>query len=614
MKYETRFPRNVITPVTLLIVLNLGLFSQDKSLELAKTYEADGMYEKALSIYERLYRADSNSSAILEPLKNVYKILGRNDLRLRIIVRQAAADSLNIVLLCELTDAYIRTKRISEARGVVSRALRIHPKSAMHYRLVAATLNENQMFDDAIGVYLQGRKNLADEKLFVIETANLYGYRGDVYAAVKEYLKYYHNEPNAADYVKSQILQFPDNEKNHASVIKGLTEDLAVNEDLKIQKVLIDVYFRSRNYDAAFEQCKAVDSRYHQKGIEVLNFAKTAFDNGFYSAAQKAYAYFLQLYTNAPQAELGLARCLEKIDGLPTQSFQDSSRTGEKIPENYFSNQAIRAYETVIRKYADSEWGAEAYYRIGTIRLGKFFDVDEALNNFLKSAAARSAYQTEALFAVSECHVIQGRLGLAASHYKSLAKESDNQALEERALFGLAETYFFDQKFDSSQALCDYLGQKEEGLFVNDALAFRLLYLETKSNPDPLKMYAKASLLARQNKLSEARTLFSELIKNNPSSPLTDDALLQTGIVLIMQKQYGEAIRVFKEIADDLKGSPLGDLALKKIGEIYEERLGDPYQAIQAYKDLLIRFPKSIYSNPVRKKVRELEKHLRKSL
>ena len=90
-----------------LLPLTPNVFAQDKTLELAKSYEADGMYEKALSLYEKSYKADSNNLVILDRLKNIYKILGKNDSRLAIILRQVGSDSLNIVLLCELMDAYI---------------------------------------------------------------------------------------------------------------------------------------------------------------------------------------------------------------------------------------------------------------------------------------------------------------------------------------------------------------------------------------------------------------------------------------------------------------------------------------------------------------------------
>jgi tetratricopeptide (TPR) repeat protein len=606
---------SILTHVFLTVVLftvPLSIFSQDKTLELAKSYEADGMYEKALSLYEKVYTADSNNLVILDRLKNIYKILDKNDSRLRIIRRQVAADSLNIVLLCELMDAYIRTKRTDEIEAVISRGIRVNPQSVISYRLLAGTLNENRMFDQAEKVYTLGRKNTGNEKLFVIEMANLYGYRGDVYSAVKEYLKYYHSEANAIDYVRSQILKFPENEKNSVSVIRGLKEDLALREDLRIQKLLIEIYLRSEDYEAAFEQSKIVDQRYGQKGVEVLNFAKTALDNALYPVAEKAYAYFLQLYPNAPQAEMGLARCLEKTDESQ-KLITDSTRTGQKVPENYLSSPAIRAYDAITKKYAHSEWSAEAFYHIGMIRLQKFFDVDEALNNFVKAAEVHSPYRMDALFAVAECGVMQGRLESALAQYKALAKESDDQGFEERALFALAETYFFAVKFDSSQAVFQYLSNKKEGLFVNDALGYKLLYLENKNKVDPLKMFAKAGLLARQRKFSEALAVLSDLIKNNPDSPIVDDALMEEGVILTQQKKYNNAIQVFESIALRMKDSPLADLAQKKIGEIYAEELSNPNEAIRAYKDLLVRFPKSIYSNPVRKKIRELEKSLRKS-
>jgi tetratricopeptide (TPR) repeat protein len=597
--------------------LHGSLHSQtnSNSLALAKNYEDDGLYEKALPIYEELYQKDPFNTIVIERLKNVYRILSKHDALIRVISLQLQNDTLNIPLLCELADTYFRAKKFPEAQVATQKVILTDPASESSYRLVATVLMSNRRFDDLEQIYLMGRKNIGDERVFVLEMANLLTYKGNYYEATKEYLRYYRFNLGNLNYVKIQILQFPDNIKDNASVIRAIREDLAVHaDDNALNKLLIEILFRNEEYESAFELSKTLDEKKGRTGAEVLNFANMTFDIELYAVAQKAYAYFLLLYPNTPQAEMGIARCLEGMGSGDVTPYMmpDSASSRQKITENFYADKAIKAYRDLIGKYPDTEWSAEAYFHIGEIRLRKFFDVQEAYADFIKVAESNSPYRVESMFRIGECLLIEGNLEKSLEQYKVIYRESRDATIRDRARYLEAETYFYLQQFDSCQNRMKDLSRSQDGLFVNDALTCILLIQENQKEQKNLKQYAAAELQFRQKRYSEALALFSDMVKSSPEAPIVDEALIKIGEINVVSGQYDQALSVYRTIVDHLKNSPLADLALKRTGEIFE-KLGKPVDAVKAYKELLIRYPKSIYGNHVRKRIRELDLSAKKT-
>ena len=599
------------------LCLNLSAYAQSaSSLTTAKNYEDDGLYEKAVPIYEEHYGKDPTNIVVLDKLKNAYRVLGRYDALIRVLERQAAEDSLNITLLSELADANYRSRNIPRAQSIVQRIIAGNPDSETTYRLTASILMGNRRFEELEKLYLLARKNLRDEKLFINEMAALMSYQGLYYQAVKELLRYYRFNPNNLEYVKNQALQFPDNNTDNRAVIRAIQEDLMINaNDPALRKFLIEILFRNEEYDAAFEQSKILDEKKGKTGAEILHFANMTFDNKNYRIAQKAYEYFLSLYPRTPQAEMGIAKCFEGMGfGASWQTdVPDSSEFTGKISETYYSDKAISAYQELINKYPETEWSAEANFHIGDIRLKKFFDIQEAQNNFKKVIESKSPYRIESMFRLGECYLIEGDLSKSLDQHNTILKETRDPGIRERANFCSAELYFYLQSFDSCQRRMSRISHNRDGLFVNDALSYQLLIQENHKDQELLKQYSKGDLLFRQKKYSEAMALMSEVIRSAPEAPIVDDALFKTGEIHAAGGNYVQAIAVFRNIVDHMKNSPLADLSLKRIGDIFDNNLGRTDEAIKAYKELLMRFPKSIYYNQARKRVREIEQPAKKT-
>ena len=121
-----------------------------------------------------------------------------------------------------------------------------------------------------------------------------------------------------------------------------------------------------------------------------------------------------------------------------------------------------------------------------------------------------------------------------------------------------------------------------------------------------LTEYATAELLMRQRKYSEALVHLQTIITKYPGSTLTDDATLKTGELDLLLNNIDSALAVFRTVADEMPTSILRDRAQMRIAEVYERRLKDRPKAIEAYEQLLVRFPASLYVEEARKRIRVL--------
>lgn len=581
-------------------------------VDLGERLEKDGRLDESIAAFERVIRTDSTNERALAGIKRIYKTLGRNSDRIPLLIRQLNIQPQNITLLAELADAQFRTNRDDDAQVTISRILSLKDDWERLYGIAASVLIENGRFERALDLYKDGRRRSGIPTAFSAELIRVLTYLGDFEQATREVLLQMREGQISADQARVQIMRFPDSHKENVQISEALRSYLVSNPNSYIlQRLRYEILFRDQQYEEAFQSIKTIDTQFKKEGAELLVFANDAFEQGIYEYAMKAYRHFLSIYPVAPQAEMGVARCLEKSDIL-TPAGESPLLGSEKIPEAQRRDPAIAAYQEIIRKYPKSVWSAEASYRTGNVLLYRLSDVDAALTSYfrVREEFPQSAYRLEAAFCIADCYVRKNDLANASATYAALQKEIGRGPEAERAVFKTAELFFLMQNLDSASALFRMLAKRSHGTYTNDAFSFLLLLQENHKTKDLLAEYGRALLYARQQKPNEALTVLTQLIKEHPKAAIVDDALMLLGDVQLSLANPDGAVEVWRSIADYFPDSPLGDLALKRIADVYASNSASLKEAVKVYRELLLRYPRTIYGSPVRKKLRELEQRL----
>jgi tetratricopeptide (TPR) repeat protein len=514
-----------------------------------------------------------------------------------------------LLIEADLGDAYYKLGQEDQAFAAWNGMIQKNPKNPSIYQIVASAMISNRLYDEAIKVYEKGREALKDNKIFIIEMANLQRAQMNYEQAISLYLDYLMNNPDQYPVVEQNITSFASDPELVGEVEKILVEKIEQNPDkIEFRNLLAALYMRSANYQSALQEFSLIDEyivtrpdREKQKiGSQLFSFAQNAFNDGKYQYAIQAYTLLLSRYPDSPYAansRYGLANAYENMGD--------------------FTN-AVQIYQEIINTYKNSPLAKQSLYRIGVIKLDHFSAPEEAegyFQNVLKIPASPTL-NFDAMFRIGDCYVVQGFLDQAKNWYNQMvARYGSNDEVEKKALLEIGKIDYWNGNFDTAlksfsriQSEPVNITDDKAGFYVNDALDFSMFIEENKQNPELLKKFANASLLVDQKQYDKALIIFYEIVQNNSADPLADDTWLRIGQLEYQLGRYQQALTAFQNLIQKQPESVHCDLAQKMIGEIYEIGLKDFSKAQQAYEVVLTNYPNSVLLEEVRKRIRGLER------
>ena len=126
------------------------------------------------------------------------------------------------------------------------------------------------------------------------------------------------------------------------------------------------------------------------------------------------------------------------------------------------------------------------------------------------------------------------------------------------------------------------------------------------STQSALKKYARADLLALQNRNEEAIDLLASLLTIHKGEKIEDEALLKQGELFEKTGQFEKAESNYLLLIDFFKDDILADDAYFRLAKLYENQLQDPGKAKELYEQIIFNFADSIYFVEARRKFRTL--------
>lgn len=591
--------------------LTQTLYAQSKKqinsrIRLAQDYERRGNYEGALGIYRSLYDLVPNNQLYYEGVKRNMLRLKRYDALKDIIKRQIQRTN-DLRLMADLGNVYYKSGSQSKALELWSSMLRDHSNKKILYPYVANAMLDNRLYVEAIEVYKLARENFKQENLFVFELANIYVARLNYKDATTEYLKYLEKNPKQFTYIESRITNYTRAPEHARQVEEVLQEYMPKSkQEFYLRKLLANLYLRIADYGNSLEEFKILeglkdpfDGKNKVPGQKIYNFSENALKAGQYKYARQGYALILSKYKNSPykiRAQYGLALTSQK-QGL--------------------SLEALLSYEELTKSAPKSPWVQEAMFQIGEIYFEDFFEVDKALETYQKILRTfrKSVKAVYTYFRIGDCYAAKGKIKDAQNWYERPIKENiSNRGIIDKAYYKSAYMDFitgdFDKALEKLNKITEHLGESLifEESYVNDALELIFLIEQNKSlSSKALFTYAEAQRFKLQRKFAEAITKLKSILENYPATGILAESLMELGEIENKRGNFATAIEYFHGLLKELPESVYDALAQKKIGEIYEQGLGDFQKAQEAYELVLINYPNSLYLEEIRQRLRDLQ-------
>jgi len=589
-----------------IIVFKTTSFAQPSTEEqLALQFYQNKEFDKALDYYEKLY---NKKSPQLFYSKYVDCLIETKDFKKaeKIIKKHIKQNPEQLNFQIDLGTFYTRTEEPEKAKTEWEKAVK-QIKYDDQVFMVANAFVTIKQYDLAISAYQKGRKISQTNYTYNFELAEVYKAKGDKIAMVNELLDALEMNDSFIQSVQNALQTSfgADADTQQNELVKNeLLKRIAKSPDKTIfSELLIWMQIQQKDWDGAFVQGKALDKRKKEEGGRIMGLAQLFAQNEAYEIAAKAYQYVISkgkdgyYYINA-RMELVNVQYI-KITSQGNYTALDLT----ELEKNYSVtiNELGKSASTV--SLLKNAAHLKAFY------LHKSNEAIEILNESIELPQLSAQQQAECKLELADILLMSGEIWEASLLYSQVEKSFKYDVIGQEAKFRNARISYYTGDFKWAQAQLDVLKGATSKLISNDAMDLSLMIsdaLAIDTNEAPLLIFARADLLAFQNKDEEALKTLDSINTLYPNHALADDILYKKAKIVLKKGNYTEAVKYYEEILKNYSTDILADDALFAIANINETQFKNNEKAKELYQELLEKYPGSLYVVEARKRFRKL--------
>ena len=577
-----------------------------QDLQLADQYFNDGEYEKAATLYDKLYD-NSNSdyiySAYLKCLLTM-KDFGKAE---KIARKQIKKTPGNPEFGVDLGYVYSSSRQPEKARSQYEKVLKqLNPSQSEINRLANRFLNYREM-DLAIETYTRGKKLLRGSYSFNFELAELYFSKKDYGKMIGEYFEMLEINPTYLFTVENNLQSKLENDsegKNYDNLRKLTLKKIQSNPNQHVFTELLLWYFvQLKDFESAFVQAKSLDLRLREDGQRLMNLADLCLSNEDYESAVKSYNYVISKGESYPFYLSARMNLLAALNKKITSSLSYSKSDLLNLESDYLKTlQELGKNANTVQMI------------LGLAHLQAFYlGNPESARKYLLEAVEIPQTKPQLLAAVKlelgDILLFMGDVWESTLLYFQVEKSFKEDPIGQEAKFRNARLSFYNGEFEWSLAQLDVLKSATSQLIANDAMSLALIITDNTAfdtTTDALMMYARADLYFFRNMDSLATASLDSILREFSNHPLADDAWYKKYLIKRKEKQFEEAAKYLQIILDTYFSGILADDALYNLALLNETVFKNSQKAKELYQKLLVDYPSSTFVVEARKRFRAL--------
>ena len=581
----------------LFLLMGCLSFSQNDEEQLADDYYKRGEFQKALISYQKLYDEQPTNYNYIYHLIKTHQQL-EQFIAAETLIKSKIAIYQNPTLIIELGYNYQLQNVMDKAEECYQEALAKVEERPEYAAFIARQFEEHSLLDYAIETYQKGMA--LDPKLnYNRELANVYGEQGNIELLFTHNMAYVEVRPEYINNAKRQFSDFisenKDNE-NNLLLRKLLLKKIQSQPDTYWYELLSWLYIQEKDYTRAFTQEKALYMRQRESLNRIIELAITAMSEKENDVATDIFNYVLETTQNISTI-LTANQYVLNIE-TTNASAKDLPAIEEK-------------YKQLFATYGISEPTLELQIAYGNF-LAFHLNKPEEASIFLKQSLKlniSSLQQAAVKMKLADILVFQEKFNEGLIYYTQIQANSKNSTIAQEARFKVAKTSYYKGDFEWAESQLNILKASTSQLIANDALELKLLISDNKYEDSlhvALKLYAKADLLAFQNKNDEAIILLDKILTAHKGESIEDQALFKQAELFVQKKQYEKAITNYQSIITHYSDGILADDAYYYLAELYNNILEEPEKAKALYEKIIFNHQDSIYFIEARKQFRML--------
>lgn len=581
--------------LVLFLLITANAFAQEDIL--AKEYFKNGDFEKALLEYKKLYvKAPSNLSYI-DQIVVTHQQLEQYD--------EAEAFLLELIkrvnypsFLVEIGYNYQLKNDIENANINYNKAIAgidINPNNVF---AVARSFQNHSLLDEAIISYEKAMK-LKPDFNFNIQLAQLYGEQGDIEKMFTGYINFVESNPVSVGTIKRYINDFiSENSENENNIIlrKILIKKIQLEPNLLWNEMLSWLFIQQKDLKKAFIQEKAIFRRQPENLTRIEDLADIASNENDNEIAKEIYTFIIET--------------AQELDSLLNAHYKILQlEIKEGLKENYSSINS--KYLELFKKFG--KFSQTLNLQISYAHFLAFYmnETDKAIT-FLEDALRlplTELQKAEVKLELGDILVLQEKFNQALIYYTQIQRNLKNSTISQDARYKVAKASYYKGDFKWAESQLKILKASTSQLIANDALDLKLLISDNKyedSLQTALKLYAKADLLAFQNRNDEAISLLNNILEDHKTEPIVAQALYKQAQLFESKKQFEKAQANYESIIANYRDGILIDDAYFMLAILFENHFNQPEKAKDLYEQIIFNHADSIYFVDARKKYRAL--------
>lgn len=570
---------------------------------LAVEYYNSGEYEKAAKLYEDLYKENPANKSYFNLYIQCLLDLKDYDNAAKIVQAELKRNPGDVSLYVTYGNLLERQGFNEKANSEFRKAINFLNPDPTNITNLANNFTQLAKYDLAIETFLKGEKLSNVENLYAYNLADLFRRQGDVKNMIKYYLITAEKEPSSLN-VQTSLQRFL-SEADYPELQRQLYLKIQENADIPHYGELLQwTFIQKKEYDKALRQAKALDRQFEENGNRVFNLADIAFKDKDYNTAIEAYQYIVTNHGRNTSFYLDAKRgLLNSKKAKVTENFNYSKADLLTLKEEYLSflNEMGRNTQTapLMQEFADFE----ALY---VNELDTAIMILEELRLF---GGLNPETVAKAKLSLGDYYLMNGDRWEASLLFSQVDKDFKEGQMGEYARYRNAKLSYYAGDFEWAQEQFKILKGATSKLISNDAIDMSVFILDNlgmDTTEITLQMFAKADLLAFQNKYDQALEKLDSIKIIFPEHSLEDDVLYTKAQIFRKLRKTEEMISMYQAIIDNFKEEIRADNALFELAEIYETQLNEPEKAKALYEKLFIEYSGSTFAVEARKRFRKL--------
>jgi len=594
------FGKNVLLRLFLFFfVIGFSHFVVSQDDFLAKQYFNDGDFEKAVVFYEKLVEVNPRRTDYSEGLIACYQQLERYEEAEDYLLQKINEGNTYPILLIELGHNHTLQNAPEKAAEYYEMALtKINENPNFGYS-IAFRFQKYALLDYALKAYSKAME-LNPKLDYNYQLARIYGEQGNIDRMYNSYLNLLINGKTSKSNVLRSIDDFissdPENE-NNIKLKKILLQKAQQNPDILWNDLLSWLFVQQKQYNSAFRQEKAIYRRMEGGSIQrLVSLGHLTLEDNEKEIAKSIFEYVVV------QSADEVTRLNAQLNLIDIELMDANEKTLVKVGKEYETLVEIHGYKSQTLQLQI------AYANFLTFKLDTPQPAIDILKNCLE-LPLNARGKAFVKLALGDILVFDKKFNQALIYFSQIQKNLKNDVLGQNARFKVAQTSFYKGDFDWALTQLKVLRGSTSQLIANDAMQLSLLISDNSledSTQTALKKYARADLLAYQNKTKEAITALDDILQNHKGEKIEDEALLKQGELLVSLKDYKAARFNYQKIVEFYATDILADDAYFALGELYRNVLNEPEKAKEQYEKIIYNYQDSYYFPQARQHFRRL--------